>query len=299
MRFLLGMCALITLPLWASTQVTTKIHDIDHGDHITDEALVFLTSGQVVKINVNNTELLKQMNESLKKRELINVEFNENREVLSASTDRVKLFPEEPTPVLEPVVEPGTETLPELKIQARDPMAGYNPSVLTEETARKYFREMKHASKEETQCFNRAMIWNYEMRVKHNVYSNKMWIFFTRKYIRKYNFEWWFHVSPMIHMIVDGQVKERVIDRKYSSGPLPIQKWGDIFLHDNFKCPTVHTYSDHANFPEAGSCFYMKSPMYYYQPVDLEFLEKYGNVLSTWNETNVRQAYAEAFDIYP
>ena len=38
MRFLLGMCALLTLPLWASTQVTTKIHDIDHGDHITDEA---------------------------------------------------------------------------------------------------------------------------------------------------------------------------------------------------------------------------------------------------------------------
>ncbi len=296
MRFLLGMCALITLPLWASTQVTTKIHDIDHGDNITDEALVFLTSGQVVKINVNNIELMNQMNSSLRKRELVNVEFDENREVLSVTPEQEKILPETELP---PVPELLPETVPELKISARNPMAGYNPSVLPEETIRKYFREMKHVSKEETQCFNRAMIWSYEMRVKHNVYSNKMWIFFTRKYIRRYNFEWWFHVAPMVHMIVDGQVKERVIDRKYSSGPLPIQKWGNIFLRDDFKCPTVYTYSDHANFPEAGSCFYMKSPMYYYQPVDLEFLEKYGNVLTKWNETHVRQAYAEAFDIYP
>jgi hypothetical protein len=39
--------------------------------------------------------------------------------------------------------------------------------------------------------------------------------------------------------------------------------------------------------------------MYYYQPVDLEFLEKYGNVRSSWLESDVRGAYAEAFEIYP
>lgn len=289
MRFLLGMCALITIPLWAATQVTTKIHDIDHGDHITDDALVFLTSGQVAKINVNNTVLLEKLNESLQKRESVNLELDENREILDVSTAVEKSFSTETEPV--PVEEP--------KMLGPDPMAGYSPSVLTEANVKNYFREMRHATKEETQCFNRAMVWTYEMRVKHNVYSQKIWIYFTRKYIRKYNFEWWFHVSPMVRMIVDGQVKERVIDRKYSSGPLPIQKWGNIFLRDDFKCPTVHSYSDHANFPEAGSCFYMKSPMYYYQPVDLEFLEKYGNVLSTWNETNVRAAYAEAFETYP
>ncbi len=294
MRFLLGMCALFTIPLWANTQVTTKIHDIDHGDHLGDEALVFLTSGQVMKLNVNNTDLLEKLNKSLQRRETIQLEIGDNRDILDVQTPEKSLSTEtepEPLPVPVPLDEP--------KLLGQDPMAGYSPSVLPEATVKSYFREMRHASKEETQCFNRAMIWTYEMRFKHNVYSNKMWIFFTRKYIRKYNFEWWFHVAPMVHMIVDGQVKERVIDRKYSSGPLAIQKWGNIFLRDDFKCPTVHKYSDHANFPEAGSCFYMKSPMYYYQPVDLEFLEKYGNVLSTWNETNVRQAYAEAFEIYP
>ncbi len=291
MRFLLGMCALITLPLWAATQVTTRIHDIDHGDHITDDALVFLASGQVMKINVNNTDLLEKLNESLQNHETVSLEVNENREILDVLPQLEKSVSTETEPVPQPLQEP--------KLLGPDPMSGYTPSVLTPENVKSYFREMRHASKEETQCFNRAMVWTYEMRVKHNVYSQKVWIFFTRKYIRKYNFEWWFHVSPMVRMIVDGQVKERVIDRKYSSGPLPIQKWGNIFLRDDFKCPTVHSYSDHANYPEAGSCFYMKSPMYYYQPVDLEFLEKYGNVQSSWNETNVRAAYAEAFEIYP
>ncbi len=291
MRFLLGMCALITLPLWAATQVTTRIHDIDHGDHITDDALVFLASGQVMKINVNNTDLLEKLNESLQNHETVSLEVNENREILDVLPQLEKSVSTETEPVPQPLQEP--------KLLGPYPMSGYTPSVLTPENVKSYFREMRHASKEETQCFNRAMVWTYEMRVKHNVYSQKVWIFFTRKYIRKYNFEWWFHVSPMVRMIVDGQVKERVIDRKYSSGPLPIQKWGNIFLRDDFKCPTVHSYSDHANYPEAGSCFYMKSPMYYYQPVDLEFLEKYGNVQSSWNETNVRAAYAEAFEIYP
>ena len=106
---------------------------------------------------MNNTELLKQMNESLQKRELVNIEFDENREVLRVTPELQKILPGE----TEFGPEPETEPVPELKISARDPMAGYTPSVLTEETARKYFREMKHASKEETQCFNRAMVWTF------------------------------------------------------------------------------------------------------------------------------------------
>lgn len=286
MRFLLVIWASMTIPLWAATHIT-QIHDIDHGESIADVTLVFLTSGQVAKLNVNDTRLLNQLNLSLKKKDWVAVELSDERDLLSA------------TPVDEVVPNNQFTSQKDRQLFSPDPMEGYNASVLTLERAKEVFRRGRHASKEETQCFNRAHIWSYEWRVKENVYSKKMWIFFTRKYIRRYNFEWWFHVSPMINMIVDGQIKERVMDRKYSSQPLPIQKWGNLFLRDDFKCPTVHKYSDHANFPEAGSCFYMKSPMYYYQPVDLEFLEKYGNVLNSWNETQVRQAYGEAFEIYP
>lgn len=287
MRFLLGMCALITLPLWANTQVTTQIHDIDHGDHITDEALVFLTTGQVVKFNVNDTDLMNRLNASLVKREWITVNFDDKREIVDVSEAPQKSLP------------PEMPAASEKRLTAMDPMAGYTPSIVSLEKAKRMVSEARHASKPETQCFNRAHIWTYEWRVKHNVYSNKIWIYFTRKYIRRFNFEWWFHVAPMVHMVVDGQVKERVLDVKYARNPHAIQKWANIFLRDDAKCPYVKGYSEHAKFPEAGSCFFQKSPMYYYQPVNLEFLDKFGTVVNSWREADVRQAYAEAFEIYP
>jgi hypothetical protein len=291
MRFLLGVCALITLPLWATTQVTTKIHDIDHGDHITDEALVFLTNGKIAKINVHNTDLLNRLNESLQKRELVTFEIDDNREILALTPEFEKSL-EEPVPEMNPEAEP--------KLMSIDPMAGYNASVASESMAKDFFKEQRRWSKEETQCFNRAMVWTYEWRVKHNFYSKKVWIFFTRKFIRKHNFDWWFHVSPLINVAIDGGIHERTMDKKYTNGPLPILKWAKIFLRgEKADCPTVYTYSDHADYPESGSCFLMKSPMYYYQPGDLEFLEKYGTVQKTWNETNIRAAYAESFSIYP
>lgn len=290
MRLLLGMCVLFALPLWAGTQITTQVHDIDHGDNLADEVLVFLTSGQVVKFNANNTEVLQKLNESVQMKKWVKLDVNDDRFIENA---------EEVAPVLPQVKPVKVKAGEDKSLMSTDPLSGYNASVVTPELARKLFSEQRHASKEETQCFNRAMVWTYEWRVKHNIFSKKIWIFFTRKYIRRFNFDWWFHVSPMINMIVDGQVKERVMDKKYSSGPLPIQKWANIFLRDDAKCPYVHTYSDHASFPEAGSCFFQKSPMYYYQPVDLEFLEKYGNVRSSWVEADVRGAYAEAFEIYP
>lgn len=287
MRFLLGMCALFTLPLWANTQVTTQIHDIDHGDNITDEALVFLASGQVVKINVNDTVLLNRLSSSLQKREDVKLEIGDNREILDIVPLPTKLSPP-------PVMSMGKS------ISAIDPLAGYNPSVASPELAKQMFRESRHASKEETQCFNRAMVWSYEWRVKHNFYAKKIWVFFTRKFVRRYNFDWWFHVAPMINMAVDGQVKERVMDVKYSSQPLAPQAWAKIFLRGSgAKCPYVKKYSDHANYPEAGWCFFQKSPMYYYQPIDLEYLEKFGNEKRAFVEADVRGAYAEAFEIYP
>ncbi len=290
MRLFLGMCVLFTLPIWANTQITTQIHDIDHGDNLADEVLVYLTSGKVVKFNVNDTETLEKLNNSLLMKKWLKLDISNDRYIESAV---------EVAPVLPQVDPEKLKMSHEKSLMSMDPLEGYNASVITPELAKQAFSEMRHPSKEETQCFNRAMVWTYEMRVKHNIYSKKIYIFFTRNYIRRYNFDWWFHVSPMVNMIVDGQIKERTLDKKYSSGPLEIQKWANIFLSDDAKCPYVHTYSDHASYPEAGSCFFQKAPMYYYQPVDLEFLEKFGSVKNRWLESDVRAAYAEAFEIYP
>ncbi len=157
MRFLLGMCAFFTLPLWANTQLTTQIHDIDHGDHIADEALVFLTSGQVAKLNVQDTLLHEQLSQSVQNKSWLQLELNDEREILSAT--------------IVPVVIP--EKSPEnLKsIMGPDPMSGYNASVITQEKAKQIFREARHASKEETQCFNRANFGNKCFWAEENTWS--------------------------------------------------------------------------------------------------------------------------------
>jgi hypothetical protein len=104
----------------------------------------------------------------------------------------------------------------------------------------------------------------------------------------------------MINVAINGEIHERTMDRKYSSGPLPLQKWATIFLRGSgAKCPYVHSYTDHSAYPEAGWCFFQKSSMYYYQPVDLEFLDKYGSVRNSWSEQDVRTAYMEAFSVNP
>jgi len=148
---------------------------------------------------------------------------------------------------------------------------------------------------EDSQCYQRAHIWAYEWR-KKNIYSSKTWIFFTRRYIRKFNFEWWFHVAPSVHVSTHNGIKERILDLKYASAPLKLKNWTDIFIRDGSDCPIVENYTDQADYPESSSCFVMKSSMYYYQPFELELEEINGIEKSTWIREEVTQSYLQAFN---
>jgi len=243
--------------------------------------LIFLSSGQVVTYPNVDKSVFDRLRLAIKNKTWFVFKLNEAREIIE----------------LTEIVTPPSINMTDKSnfIQDETP---YTPSILKNiDVARSYFYDSRTTHKEESQCFNRAHVWTYEWRTKKNLYSSKIWLFFTRKFIRKYKFEWWFHVAPMVHVIVDGQVKERVMDVKYARGPLKQKQWTDIFMRDNADCPVVQNYSDHANYPESGSCFVMKSSMYYYQPVDIEQKEVMGFEKTKWQESEVRQAFLEAFDI--
>lgn len=279
MRFFFGFCLLLSLPVFANTTLFSQIHRVDSSSQIGEETLVFLDGGRVGRISPRKIELIEEMRKGQEQNLTFKMVLDDKREVISM----------EEAPTKTPIIEGEGFSIPLLE---------FNPSVLkSEDEARRFFRDHRVAREGETQCFNRAHVWVYDWRVKKNFYSNKAWVFFTAKYIRKYTFEWWFHVAPMVHTVVDGQVKERVMDMKYARGPLTTRKWTDIFMKDDAACPTVTTYSDHANYPESGSCFLQKTSMYFYQPVDLEFQEKFGTTKTGWVAAEVRQAYAEAFGI--
>jgi hypothetical protein len=161
--------------------------------------------------------------------------------------------------------------------------------------ARQYFQEARYKSKE-SQCFNRAHVWSYEWFTKHQLLSNKTWIFFTRKYIRKFAFEWWFHVAPSVVVMENERPMHKVMDIKYGRQPLDLKRWTDIFMRNDAVCPIVKTYSDFANYPETGWCYTMRTSMFYYQPFDVEVLETWGTTKANWYEPEIKQAFKDALD---
>lgn len=279
MRFLLVLLMMLSTSVFANTEIKTQIHDIDLGS-ANELPLIFLTSGHVVTYPAaKKLDLDKLQSGALSKKwyvftingERQIVKFREIAAPPSFKKDHVKAFTSD---------------------------ALFVPSILKNmEQAREFFADARKDAKKESQCYNRAHVWSYEWRIKKNLYSSKAWVFFTRKFIRKHKFEWWFHVAPMIHVVNNGEVKERVMDIKYASRPLKLKQWTDIFMRDQVDCPVVEKYSDQADYPESGSCFIMKSSMYYYQPVDLEELELSETKRSRWFEPEVRHAYLEAFDV--
>jgi hypothetical protein len=101
----------------------------------------------------------------------------------------------------------------------------------------------------------------------------------------------------MLSLEDNGKISERIMDMKYAKSPLKLKQWTDIFIRDKSDCPVVTRYSDYADYPESGSCFVMKSSMYYFQPMDLEDLELMEIQKIKWQRPEVEEAYREAFEI--
>lgn len=275
MRFFGLMSCLLSLPLFAATELTTKIHDIDYGFKPGDDVLVFLSSGHVAKLR-QSSDLLSSKSDM--KKSWYKVSMDDDRFI----TD------------LTPTEAPAPEA--KVTLDGQKGLMSYVPTTIASmAVAKSLFREARYNPKE-SQCFNRAMVWSYEWWRKHSLRSNKILIYFTRTYIRRYNFEWWFHIAPLVHVMDNGKVVERVMDVKYSSGPIELVKWANIFLHKDPPCPIITKYSEYADYPYTGECFLQRTHMYTYQPADLQMYEAWGYSKENFNMDEVRGAYLEAFD---
>jgi hypothetical protein len=259
----------------ASIHVKSQIHSIDIGEK-NDETLIFLRTGQVIRIAKSDEAKRRDFVKARDLKQWIQFKLAENHRIESYMIQYSK------NKTRKPVLKITEET--------------YAPTIIENiDLALNYFHEAKYVDKE-SQCYNRAHIWAYEWFTKYSIYSMKTWIFFTRRYIRKYKFDWWFHVSPSVRLMHNGMQKDMVMDVKYARGPLDLKNWTNIFMRDDANCPMVKTYSDYANYPESGSCFTMRTSMFYYQPIDIETKESWGTIKANWYDEEIKQAYLEAFD---
>ena len=277
---LLLLCFSFTLT--ASTTFTTQIHDIDYGV-AGDETLVFLASGHVAKLSLNKTNVLSKIQEA-KSFNTFNAWYD-----VTLDADRNIV-----------AIKDAAEVLPQ--VEENDVPNGegkfvYIPTTVADmKTAQKYHNSGRH-SPTDSQCFNRAQVWSYEWWRNNSVRSQKILIFFTRTYIRRYDFEWWFHIAPYLHVMDNNQVVERVMDVKYTSRPISFRKWTDIFMKNDAPCPVITRYSEYADHPYTGECYIIRTNMFTYQPADLQMNEAWGYTKSTFNMDEVRAAYKEAFQI--
>ncbi|MFP5386550.1 MAG: protein-glutamine glutaminase family protein [Bacteriovoracia bacterium] len=268
----------LSLPLFAASEFTTQIHDIDYGQKEGDEVLVFLKSGHVAKLRHSHGLLNQDFMSSKMKDKWFKIKLDDERFI----TD------------LDLVKAPIDETR-KFKSMFEAPMSYIPTTIASMDIAKKYHREARYNPKE-SQCFNRAQVWSYEWWRKHSLKSMKILIYFTRTYIRRYNFEWWFHIAPYVHVMENGKVVERVMDIKYTSGPREFQKWANIFLRNDAPCPVITKYSDYADYPYTGECYFQRTHMYTYQPADLQMYEAWGYQKDNWIMKEVQWAYEEAFD---
>lgn len=276
--FFLGLAAwLVSLPLLAATSVTTQVYDIDYGKG-DQETLILLNSGQVAKVPSTKSDILGRLTQKSSQNQTFTFTLDDDRYIIAMN--------EADSPMMTPV-QP--ENMSSIK-------STYVPTTVESMTVlKKYFKAARYNPKD-SQCFNRAMVWSYEWWRNHSLKSNKVLIFFTRTYIRRYNFEWWFHIAPYVHVMDEGKVVERVLDVKYSSGPRTFKQWTDIFMNKDPECPIIQKFSEYADNPYTGECYLIRTHMYTYQPADLQMYEAWGYEKNNFLMNEVRGAYLEAYD---
>lgn len=123
----------------------------------------------------------------------------------------------------------------------------------------------------------------------------KMFIFYTRKYIREYDFQWWFHVAPYTYVKIQEANEQRILDRTFAREPLAVKSWTDIFMKNKVDCSVITKYSDYENHQESQYCYLYKASMYYLQPLDLENHEQTGATKTKWLDYEVSRAYWNGF----
>lgn len=279
MKLALLLALLCPMALAQSTH-NTRIYSVDRGLS-TEPAIVLLEDGTVAKLSKKNPSLLGELESSKIMGHWLRIELSREREIVAVGMGEDKSFN----------VDQGS---------VEDKESAYTPTVIPNpDLALKIYKDMNRKYNQESQCYNRAHVWSWEMYQKYRVRSNKTFVFFTPKYIRRYNFEWWFHVAPSVLVQEGASIVQRVMDYRYTKKPLTTKEWTDVFMHNNADCPLIEKYTDYEytrSNSDAPWCMVLQVPMYYYQPLDLEALAKKGKIRQFWEEWEVGNAYREAFD---
>lgn len=272
MKFLPFIIIVIIFSLTVHAErITTRVHSVDYAKNSRQPHLIKFDSGRVGFLSSLDKFSLSSLEESRRHKEWLDIELDEKGNYLGAAVV--------PTPKM---AEESNDPEP--------PINSYEPTNLGSiDEAVSIFGRMRRSSS--GQCYNRAHVWSYEEFNRSGLSSMKLFMFFTRSYIRKYRYKWWFHVTPMTY--VNGVAI--TLDRAFFRGPAEVKTWTDIFIYSKRNCPVINKYSQYRDYQDSEHCYLHPSTMYFWQPRDLENNEINGSEKKQFINSEINWAYWNAF----
>ncbi len=179
--------------------------------------------------------------------------------------------------------------------QSSDSETVYEADTLDESQMNRWFKSMNRRTRYRAQCYNRAHIWAFEANRDLGIRSEKVFMFFSSRYIREYHYRWWFHTAPLTRVKTAQGSEERVMDPGFFDRPVSLKAWSDDFIKPKTPCKTVSRYSEYASLPHTEYCYFMMAPMYMWQPKDLEAVDNGAPVKERFEEFDIQTAYRQAF----
>ena len=266
-------CLVFLLSLFSHSALaapfTTGIFDIEIKDSL--DVLVKTEQGDVLWISPYKKSLIELIQRAKFQNSLVELESDQDHFIINARLLDEKFHSEE--------------------LALEYDSSEFEPTIFTNyNNLRRSFLTMRRDSRKNSQCYERAYVWAYDLWETQEINSMKLFLFFTNKYIREYRFKWWYHVSPMSYL---GE-QEYVLDRKFARGPLYPQTWTNIFMRNNAVCKSVVSYFDYDKDDPTESCFLIRSSMHYLGPNALKRRDQ-GFELTKWNLTTLRNSRRRGF----
>lgn len=276
----------------ASTR-TIGIVDIENVEGDSSSFAIYATDGQIYEIQGNDDLTLEQAMEAKENQENVIIEiseFSESEDVLGLRSQILDL-------------ERTGEKSDKANAPASNEKLLFNNGLLITDYITNFydpsrvqsvFNAQRTDTRKKSQCYNRAHVWSWEMKrfteQGRPVQPGKMWLFFTKKYIRAYKYKWWFHVAPFVQL----NNQDTVMDRKFLRGPISRRGWTDFFITPRTQCQVISSYSQYTSNPYAGDCFLMRTSVHYHQPYQIENLESgRGQAQTSWQEWELKRAYKD------
>lgn len=261
----------------------------------TNSFLIFASSGEILELSATKTDAVKDAYFALENNISVKLKLVYSKK---KSSNKRKIVKE-----LKLATLVNVESFDSDDEKFPTAVDGYEFSIAEDSRSiKKMFRTLNTKMKKESQCYNRAHIWSYNLSQNYNKDAQtnlgKIWIFFSDNYIQKYDFEWWFHVAPfMYYQDYDDQKVMKVMDRKYSRRPVSPRKWSKTFMKNNAHCADIEHYSGYFYNKAKADCYLIKSSMYYYQPYQIQALEDGGPQKTMFLEEELKLARDEAMEI--